>query len=179
MIAPASVWLVPEGSPAKIEDILVPIDFSDHSADALAVAVHIARCRGLRSVRAVHVFFDPSTIRYDEHVEEIRGQEEAAFERFIAPIDRQGVEVEPVFIEGTRTADDILSLADRSGTDLVVMNTRGRSRAASVLLGSVTSDTMANTRVPLLAVKHFGSRMTLREALLNHRIWDQPAPKMN
>jgi sulfate permease, SulP family len=179
MIAPASVWLVPEGSPAKIEDILVPIDFSDHSADALAVAVHIARCRGLRSVRAVHVFFDPSTIRYDEHVEEIRGQEEAAFERFIAPIDRQGVEVEPIFIEGTRTADDILSLTDRSGTDLVVMSTRGRSRAASVLLGSVTSDSLANTKVPLLAVKHFGSRMTLGEALLNHRIWDQPAPKMN
>jgi nucleotide-binding universal stress UspA family protein len=179
MVAPASVWLVPEGSPAKIDDILVPIDFSDHSADAVAVAAAIARARGLGSIRAVHVFFDPSTIRYDEHVEEIRGQEEAAFERFIEPIDRQGVDVEPVFIEGTRTARDILSHAERSGTDLIVMNTRGRSHAAGVLLGSVTSDTMQGTKIPLLAVKHFGSRMTLREALVNHRIWDQPAPKMN
>ena len=118
MVAPASVWLIPEGSPSKIEEILVPIDFSDHSADALAVAANIARLLRAGTIRAVHVFFDPSTIRYDEHVEEIRGQEEAAFARFIKPIDRQGVEVEPVFIEGTRTAHDILNLADRSGTDL-------------------------------------------------------------
>jgi nucleotide-binding universal stress UspA family protein len=141
--------------------------------------VSIARSCGIEVIRAVHVFFDPSTVRYDEHVQEIRGQEETAFERFIEPIDRQGVDVAPVFIEGTRTSRDILSLADRSGTNLIVMSTRGRSRAASVLLGSVTSDAMANTKVPLLAVKHFGGRMTLREALINHRIWDQPSPKMN
>jgi nucleotide-binding universal stress UspA family protein len=177
MVSPSSVWLVPEGSPPKISNVLVPIDFSDHSADAMAVAIEIARAAGMERLRAVHVFFDPSTIRYDEHVAEIRGQEEAAFERFMAPIDRQGVEVEPVFIEGTRTAEDILRLADHSDTDLVVMNTRGRSRAASVLLGSVTSDSMAATKIPLLAVKHFGGRMTLREALVNHRIWDQPSPK--
>ena len=53
----------------KSTNILVPIDFSDHSADALAVAANIARSCGLRTIRAVHVFFDPSTIRYDEHVE--------------------------------------------------------------------------------------------------------------
>jgi nucleotide-binding universal stress UspA family protein len=179
MVAPSSVWLVPEGSAAQITKILVPIDFSNHSADALSVAVGIARALGLKQLRAVHIFFDPSTIRYDEHVEEIRGQEEAAFERFIEPIDRHGVEVEPIFIEGTRTAQDILRLAEHSDTDLIVMNTRGRSQAAGVLLGSVTSDTMAATTVPLLAVKHFGGRMTLREALVNHRIWDQPSPKTN
>ena len=38
---------------------------------------------------------------------------------------------------------------------------------------------MQNSKTPLLAVKHFGSRMTLREALVNHRIWDQPSPKTN
>lgn len=179
MIAPASVWLVPEGSPAKLDEILVPIDFSDHSADSLAVAAGIATARGIGTIRAVHVFFDLSTVRYDEHVEEIRGQEEAAFARFIEPIDLQGVEVEPVFIEGTQTARDILGLAERSGADLIVMGTRGRSHAASVLLGSVTSNAMANSKIPLLAIKHFGSRMSLREVLLNHCVWDQPSPKTN
>jgi nucleotide-binding universal stress UspA family protein len=126
---------------------------------------------------AVHVYFDPSTIRYDEHVHEVLGREEDAFEKFIAGVDTQGIEVEPIFIEGTRTAEDILRTADRFESDLIVMNTRGRSLAASVLLGSTTSETMAATHVPLLAVKHFGSRMTLLEALVNHRIWEQPSPK--
>ena len=92
---------------------------------------------------------------------------------------RYGVEFEPAFIEGTRIARDILSFAAHSSSDLIVMNTRGRSRAASVLLGSVASDTMAATPIPLLAVKHFGGRLTLSEALVNHRIWDQPTPKTN
>jgi hypothetical protein len=48
-----------------------------------------------------------------------------------------------------------------------------------VLLGSVTSDTLAATPVPLLAVKHFGGRMTVLQTLLNHRMWEERAPKMN
>jgi nucleotide-binding universal stress UspA family protein len=179
MVAPASVWLVPEATPPRITSLLVPTDFSSHSADALSVAVGIARAAGLQRLHVIHVFFDLSTVRYDEHVEEIIGQEEAAFERFVAGIDTQGVDIEPVFVEGTRPAHDILRLAARFGTDLIVMNTRGRSQAASVLLGSTTSAVMAAASVPVLAVKHFGARLTLLEALVNHRIWDQQSPKTN
>jgi sulfate permease, SulP family len=177
MVSPASVWLAPEGVPPQITSILAPVDFSSHSADSLSVAIEIARAAGLDRVRLVHVFFDPSSVRYDEHVGEILGQEEAAFEQFMKGIDSKGIEVEPLFVEGTRPAQDILRAADRAGTDLIVMGTRGRSRAASVLLGSTTSDTLAATTIPVLAVKHFGGRMTLREALVNHRIWEQPSPK--
>jgi nucleotide-binding universal stress UspA family protein len=179
MVAPTSVWLVPEGSPPQIDHILVPTDFSSHSADALAVAVGVARAAGLAQLHVIHVFFDPSTVRYDEHVHEVLGQEEEAFKRFVAGVDTRGVEIEPVFIEGTKPAKVIIRMAERYGTNLIVMNTRGRSQAASVLLGSTTSETMAATKVPLLAVKHFGGRMTLMQALVNHRIWERPAPKSN
>jgi len=179
MVAPASVWLAPEGSPPQISHILVPTDFSSHSADALSVAVRVARAVGLSQLHVIHVFFDPSTVRYDEHVQEILGQEEQAFEQFVSRVDTQGVKIEPVFIEGPKPAAVILRMAERYGTNLIVMNTRGRSQAASVLLGSTTSETMAATKVPLLAVKHFGGRMTLMQALLNHRIWERPAPKTN
>jgi sulfate permease, SulP family len=179
MISPASVWLVPEGSPPIVSRILVPTDFSSHSADALKVAVDVARAANIREVQAVHIFFDPSTIRYDEHVAEVVGQEESAFAKFLAEVDTQGVGVEPIIQEGTHPAQDILRVAERYNTDLIIMNTRGRSNAASVLLGSVTSDTMASTHVPLLAVKHFGGRMSLLQALLNHHLWDQDVPKTN
>jgi nucleotide-binding universal stress UspA family protein len=179
MVAPASVWLVPEGSPAQINHILVPTDFSSHSADALSVAVGVARAAGLTQLHVIHVFFDPSTVRYDDHVHEVLGQEEEAFKRFVAGVDTRGVKIEPVFIEGTKPAKVIIRMAERYGTNLIVMNTRGRSQAASVLLGSTTSETMAATKVPLLAVKHFGGRMTLMQALVNHRIWERAAPKTN
>jgi len=179
MISPASVWLVPEGSSTRISKILVPTDFSSHSVDALKVAISVAQAANVKSVQAVHIFFDPSTIRYDEHVAEVVGQEQAAFETFVAGVDTQGVAVEPIIQEGTHPAQDILRVAERQGSDLIVMNTRGRSNAASVLLGSVTSDTMAATHIPLLTVKHFGGRMSLMQALLNHHLWDQDVPKTN
>jgi SulP family sulfate permease len=179
MVSPASMWLVPEGASPKITGVLAPIDFSRHSADALSVAVDIALASGLDRVHAVHVYFDPSTVRYDEHIEEILGQEQAAFENLVTQVDTKGVVVEPTFLEGGRTVQEILRAAADLECDLIVMSTRGRSRAASVLLGSTTSDTMADTTVPMLAVKHFGGHMSLREAIINHRIWEQPSPKTN
>jgi SulP family sulfate permease len=138
MVAPASVWLVPEGSSPQITSILAPIDFSDHSADALSVAVGVARANGLDRLYALHVYVDPSAVRYDEHVDEVIGQEEAAFEKLLARVDSQGVNVEPIFVEGLRITQEILRTAQQQRCDLIVMNTRGRSRAASVLLGSTT-----------------------------------------
>lgn len=179
MVAPCSVWLAPEGAPSRISDILAPVDFSSDSADALSMATSIAAAAGIERIHALHVYFDPSTIRYDEHADEIHGQEEAAFERMLREVDCHGVHVEPVFEESTHVSDAILRVGRQLGSDLIVMNTRGRSRAAAVFLGSVTSATMMATPLPLLAVKHFGSRLPLLSALLSQRIWRQPSPKTN
>ena len=179
MVAPCSVWLVPQGAACALSNILVPVDFSSYSADALALAVSLAAARGLKRCRTVHVYFDPSTVRYDERVAEIQGKEEEAFAQMVAGVDCQGVAVEPIFEESSHPSEAILRVAERTASDLIVMNTRGRSCAAAVLLGSVTSDTLAATKIPLLAVKHFGGSISLLQALLNHRTWERQAPKTN
>jgi SulP family sulfate permease len=177
MVSPCAIWMVPEGSPDRVDAILAPVDFSSHSADSLSEATGLAEAFGLASCLALHVFFDPSTLRYDEHVEAVRGEQRQAFDQFIAPVACHGIPVDPVFEESSRTAQAIIRVAQRHEANLIVMGTRGRSTAAAILLGSVTSQTMARTPVPLLAIKHFGSRMSMFEALLNHRFWEQPAPK--
>lgn len=179
MVAPSSVWLVPEGSPPEIREILVPTDFSQPSADALGVAVRIARAAKLRELRALHVFFDATSFRFDEHLEEILGQEEEQFRKHVASVDTDGVSVDPIFHESTRPCQAILRVAERCGSDLIVMNTRGRSQAAFVLLGSTTSETMAATTVPLLAVKHYGARLSLIEALVNQHLPNRGDSKTN
>lgn len=178
MAAPASVWLVPEGSPPKISELLVPTDFSTHSADSLSVAIDIAQAARLEQLRALHVFFDPSTVRYDEHLEEILGKEEQHFQEHLEGVETHGISVEPIYHESTQPSQAILRVAQRCGSDLIVMNTRGRSRAAFVMLGSTTSETMASTTVPVVAVKHHGSRMTLMQALLSGGFWEG-VPKTN
>jgi len=179
MISPATVWLVPEGSPAKISRILVPTDFSEPSADAMKVAVQVAAQSGVPSIQAVHVYFDTSTIRYDEHIDAVLGKEEELFERHLDDIELQGIDVQPTFLESTHPSQAILQFAERSGTDLIVMNTRGRSQAALVLLGSTTSEVMSRATVPVLAVKHYGSHMNFVQALYKHSLRREDSPKTN
>lgn len=179
MVAPCSIWLVPEGAPISVSNVLVPIDFSDHSADTLSIATELARKAELSEVTALHVFSDPSTIRYDEQVDEFRHNQQEAYDRFVGPIDRHGVEVSPVFMEGNNVAGTVLHAARQHGSDLLVMNTRGRSRSASILLGSVTSRVMEECPIAILVVKHFGAMMNLYEALAESQLWMSPNPKTN
>jgi nucleotide-binding universal stress UspA family protein len=168
MKAPCSVWMVPEGSPATISRILAPIDFSDHSEDTLRVAIGLARLSGAECV-PLHVYFNEAVTTCEEYDEVLRGEERAAYERFIAQLDCEGIQLTPLFEEGANVAQTIGRVAERIAADLVVMGTRGRSRSASILLGSVTEAAIMESELPLLAVKHFGARMGVLEALLDPR----------
>jgi SulP family sulfate permease len=179
MIGSASVWLVPEGAPPRISRILAPIDFSENSADSLAQAAAIAALSNLDQCYALHVAFDPSTVRYDEHINEIRHREQAAFQEFLKPVNRHGVECIPLFDESSNVASAILRTAHQRDADLIVMSTRGRSRAASILLGSVTAQTLTASPVPILVVKHFGAQMSLFQVLRDRKWWHEPALKSN
>jgi nucleotide-binding universal stress UspA family protein len=173
MKAPCSVWMVPEDSLARLRRILVPIDFSEHAADTMRVATSMARLSGHTDCLALHVYFNEAVITYEEYDQVIRGQEEQAYRQFIAPINCQGVTVTPLIEEGANVAHVIGRVAEQRGVDLIVMATRGRSRSAAILLGSVTEEMIIETRVPLLAVKHFGARLGVLQALLDRRFWHQ------
>lgn len=179
MLSPSSVWLVPEGAPGEIRRVLAPVDFSDHSADALAVAaslasaVHAERCLGL------HVYFDDTLLPTPEHVATVRAGKEAAFHQFLARANTPGFKVETRLEEGPFPSRTILRVAREEAADLIVMNTRGRSRAAAVLLGSVTTQVMVESPVAILAVKHFGAAMGLFQVLKEHQFWQPPPPRSN
>jgi nucleotide-binding universal stress UspA family protein len=167
MKAPCSVWMVPEGSPTALDRILVPIDFSEHTADTLQVATDMARRVEGAECLALHVYFNEAAVTYEEYDQVLRGQEAEAFRRFVAPINTQGVPIRPLFEEGANVTHIINRVAEREAVDVTVMATRGRSRSAAILLGSVTEETIMETRVPLLVVKHFGARMGVLQALLD------------
>jgi len=170
MKAPCSVWIVPEDAGDSVRRILVPIDFSDHAADTLRVAVSLAPFCGQVECLALHVYFNEAVITYEEYDQVLRGQEEEAYRKFVAPIDCGSVPVRPLFEEGPNVARVIGRVAEREAADLIVMGTRGRSRSAAILLGSVTEEAIRETRVPLLAVKHFGAHLTVLQALLDPRL---------
>jgi nucleotide-binding universal stress UspA family protein len=176
MKAPCSVWMVPDGSPPAIHRVLVPIDFSDHAADTMRVATSLAQRHGLPEVLALHVYFNEARTTFDEYDQILRGEEQEAFRQFIGPINCHGVQVRPLFEEGADISQTISRVAAREQADLIVMATRGRSRSAAILLGSVTEDVILQDQLPLLVVKHFGARLGVLQALLDRRFL-HPGPQ--
>jgi nucleotide-binding universal stress UspA family protein len=160
------VWVVPDDSSEEIRNIIAPIDFSTPSKESVANAVGIAQ-RTRSDVYALHVYFDESSIRYEEHVEKIRHNEGAALENFLSLIEKDGVRIEGVFAESSKPANEIIRQAKERESNLIVIGTRGRSKAASILLGSVASQVLAEAEIPVLAIHH-GTGLGLKEALLSN-----------
>ena len=173
MKAPCSIWLAPDGSPPEIRRILAAVDFSHPSSNALVVATSIAERRGLSYCDALHVYFDASIAGLEEYQVHVRGREQDAFAEFIEDLELHGVEVRPQFEESASVPHAIARAVAAGGVDLVVMGTRGLSRAASILLGSEAEQTMIDSRVPLLVVKKRGERMGFLKLWLEHGL-DSP-----
>jgi nucleotide-binding universal stress UspA family protein len=148
-----------------IRNILVPVDFSEISADAARYASAFGRTFNA-SVSLLHVappvHFDfamvqPTERRYRQLAshrnETIRG----AFERF--PRD-PGLQVEPArhMAEGD-AAEEIVRFAHDQGFDMIVMPTRGCGPIQRwLMIGSVTLKVLHEAECPVLSGVDFANR---------------------
>lgn len=167
MLCGCSVWMIPENFESRIQRIIAPIDFSLVSADSLSQATAIAAQFNVPDILAIHVYADDSVVRYEEHELIKRGEEEARFAEVMAKVDTHGVRIKPLFLESIKAAEAIIQVAENDQADLIVISTRGHSKAASILLGSVTSSVMSDAKIPVLAVKHYGAHLSLWQGLLS------------
>ena len=165
MKAPSSVLMVPEGSAPETQRIVVGIDLSIHSAHALGMATRLASQLGLPGVVALHAYA-PGALPPDT---ESRGELERKVERFLAPLDLHGTQVDTILEESGAPATALVAAASQPG-DLIVMGTRGHSPAAATLLGGESEHVLADARGPVLVTKERGRRIGLLRALLDRDI---------
>ncbi len=175
--APPGHEPVRERSPStlKVQSILVPVDFSDCSLDALEFAIFVA---GLHkaAMTILHVpepitFGIDFTLRHVEERREWRRRTETWLSDIAKLLAGQGLATETRLITG-QAADTILSCARDSQVDLIVMGTHGRRGLSHAFTGSVMEAVLRRAASPVLAVKSpkftSGHRRVLPEQ--QHRI---------
>ena len=140
----------------NVKRILVPTDFSDPSAEALATAMALAKGAG-SVVDLVHVAveasfalpppIDVATVPIDmekvlERVTDgLRAEEKRVLDA--------GLRCETAMLVGRPDAE-IVSRATSTGAELIVMGTHGRSGLAHALLGSVAERVVQHAPCPVL-----------------------------
>ena len=165
--APCPVMTVREEVPWEsetenvvFEDILAPIDFSDHSRDALTVSKHVAHQYQARlhlmfvaEKRTVPTFSDTGIpgVGVVEMDPEIVSQAEEALKQLNDSVPGPQVESFYHVREGS-VSEDVIDYAESHGSDLIVMATRGLTGVKRFLLGSNTERIVRTAPCPVLTI---------------------------
>jgi nucleotide-binding universal stress UspA family protein len=146
------------------EQILVPVDGSEHAFQALKVACALAKAEN-RSIRLLHVVPNkevPEGLKRFAKVEHIQDPPEILYETAIAENvlnaardqalaeDVHGVECS---VEHGDATKGILEVAGREGVDSIVMGTRGLSDIQGMVLGSVAHKVAHTADCRVIVVK--------------------------
>jgi nucleotide-binding universal stress UspA family protein len=138
--------------------ILVPVDFSTHSNEALDRAVELARDFGAE-IHVVHAFSLPMPMVSPYEVAIPDALFEQARQSASDQLDEKTSLVSAAGITATRhllevpAASAIVELAERIGADLIVMGSRGHTGLKHVLLGSVAERTLRSAPCSVLVVR--------------------------
>ena len=139
-----------------IRRLLVPVDFSDCSLEAVEYAAGLAR-QFSATVTLLHVL-EPVTYGLDFTLLPIGGQEqhrrqaEARVAELAAALQQKRVTATSQVLGGL-PIDGVLRTAEALQSDIIVMGTHGRRGVSHLLLGSVVEGVMRRAPCPVLAVK--------------------------
>lgn len=141
----------------KIESILCPVDFSDHSREAVEYAVEFARV-SKSTLYLVHVvpafeyagYLDEYLpLPTDEFYEELVKQSEEELRKLSE--NAAGVEVRTMVRRGTPYAE-IVAFAREAKADLIVLSSHGRSGIREFFFGSTAEKVLRKAHCPVLII---------------------------
>lgn len=166
--ATVPVALVRETATAPIDrfrSIMVPLDSSRYGETALPLATELAMQAGA-SITLVNVcepYWDTHYVAVapelvlinnellEESQREIMAAGRAYLQRLADTTSAQGVQV-AWEVRCGRPIDEILQAMETANTDLIVIATHGRGGLRRLAYGSVTTDILHNSNVPILAI---------------------------
>ena len=139
-------------------EILVPVDFSPCSVNALRVALGMAAPDGdLTLLHVIDEHFIEDAVsatlgQSDDIRERLRQHAESNFEAMLQGLDVGQVEVEKMIVVGSPFVE-ILKIARDLDLPLIVMGVRGRTATPEeVLFGSTAERVLRGARIPVLCV---------------------------
>jgi len=143
--------------PVTLERILVPVDFSDCSLDALQYAVVVAQ-QAQASLMLLHVL-EPVSYGLDFDLGHFRSREDVReswtkrLEKLAATHQHPHMPIE-YRLRGGFPSDSILDAAKTLPCDLIVMGTHGRRGISHTISGSVAEAVLRKAHCPVIAVRN-------------------------
>jgi len=143
----------------RFETILVPVDFSEHSKEALDTALQIAHLFG-STIHLLHCYHIQTAaispygvVLPSSYYTDLRDSAEKRLNEWHERVFGEGVKVESI-LSADSPSLAINLFAEEIKADLIVMGTRGLSGLKHAMLGSVAERVVRLAPCPVLTVKH-------------------------
>jgi universal stress protein A len=143
--------------PPKV--ILSPIDFSNHSDDALKVAADLASRLGAE-LCLVHVvpmlprLPSASTLFHEaEYEQELHNDAEQRLRQIALNLTQSGLSVKSIVGTANDTGMEILRIAEHNNADMIVIATHGMTGWHKLAFGSVTEKVVRLAACPVLVLR--------------------------
>lgn len=157
-----SVLFVPEKEHKTLDKIIVPIDFSENSANALKEALDLHKDG--KAVTALHVIDNQpiSILRFTKNQTSASFQDmmntrvNDAWNKFCLTneINQDEIKLDVVIRNDENIADIIETYAENENADLLIMGARGHSRLELSIFGSTTEKVLQKIKnVPVMIIK--------------------------
>jgi len=150
---------------ASIKNILVPVDFSDHSKTALEHALKIApvynaRLQLLHVIEeSIHPSFYAAGIKSVFEVDsQLLMKSKLAVKQMLNSIGGSDNKADICVTEG-RPYSEIIKFAEQNLSDLIIIATHGLTGIEHLLLGSESEKVVRMSTCPVLTVKSFGKSL--------------------
>ncbi len=142
----------------EISNILVPVDFSDCSKNALKIAIQIAKTCGakIHMVNAIHIHAPQPDITGGGLIHTLVSDYESQIQESFDSLETDMIDLKDVPHESDRfisyLIDAIFSETKKKDIDLIVMGTRAEHSNIEKFLGSHTTDVIRSAEVPVLVI---------------------------
>jgi nucleotide-binding universal stress UspA family protein len=152
--------------------ILVPVDFSPESENALQYAIKIAKSADKASIILHHSIFVKDVMA--DLLEKIKDVLIAETEKELAALlkkctskEIENVDFKTDYVFGY-PEESILQVAEKFHSNIIIMGTKGASGIEKFLIGSVASKVLENANIPVLIVpKDYSTRKNIKEILFS------------
>ena len=146
----------------KYKRILVPTDGSTVSARAERAAIEVAK-RFKAAITAVHVVapysptalgeiggLGPRPMSEPEYRSAAERRGNAMLKKVVTRADRARLRADHLLVTSDSPGDALVKAAEDAGCDLIVLGSNSRVGIQRIFLGSVASDVLNTTRIPIL-----------------------------
>lgn len=154
----------------KIDKIIVPVDFSEHSDYALESASILAR-QYKAEILALHMLeLSDSVLLKAEDVQNEKALfylklAEKRFQEFLDKDYLKDIKITPM-VKHYKVFSEVSNVAEEHSVDLIVMGSHGTSGFSELFIGSNTERVVRNSNIPVLVIKKKPTNLSFKKIIL-------------